>query len=408
MLSMFTGNTVSDSYGLHNGGIHLPRYPHFRHNSRHFSSTYYYRRSERYLDCQSARFVLVGGELITLIGSCAIDPALDLGSWWRGYFHEHFNHQRGEVIKFTRREELHNFLRDHPDSRIVAPHPYGGTANNFYLRDPAILVRLNDKGRMRELSSHTIPYDTYTPNAFARDDWKNHWRLPFVVKLTEPSGGGDGVIICLTDADITLAKRRFAGRKIKIEQYIDNPANNYNINLHVSQSGEISFIGGSLQHVSAEGKYTGNYIDLNWQPPQALETLCTEVAHNAWRTGWHGVCGLDILEDRDATLYFMDPNFRLNGSTPFYFLREYFATHYRQALLETGYYTWPGEPETFLDTFKTEIERKMLAPIGLYFDPQHDGHTRIYAAIAAEGDHEHIAFLKRKMAEKQLRPGINL
>ncbi len=410
MLSNFSGRTVSDSYGLEQGGIHLPRYPHFD-CSRAGRGGYFYARSERYLNCQSSRFVLVGGELITLIDKSAIDPTRDLDGWWNGYYREHFGNQRGDVIKVSRRQDICRYVADHPETPVVAPHPYdhaGVPSRNFYLGDPSLIVRLNDKGRMDELSSHTIPFSLYSAQAFARDEWKPEWRLPFVVKLTEPSGGGDGVAICLTDADVQTAKRRFAGRMVKIEHYIDNPANNYNINLQVSEAGHIRFIGGSLQQVSSEGKYSGNFIDLGWRPSEALEQVCLEIANNAWRAGWHGVCGLDILEDRDGKLYFMDPNFRLNGSTPFYFLREYFGTHYQRPMLETGYFNFPGEPTAFLDAFKSEIEKKILAPIGLYYDPDHDGKTRIYAAIAAENDPDEIRYRKRQLAEKQLLPGIDL
>lgn len=410
MLLNFSGRTVSDSYGLEQGGIHLPRYPHFD-RSRQRRGGYFYARSQRYLNCQSARFVLVGGELITLIDESAIDPTRDLDGWWSGYYREHFGEQQGEIIKFSQREEMCRYIAEHPRTPVVAPHPYdevGVPSRCFYLDDPSLILRLNDKGRMNELSSRTIPYCLYSAEAFARDEWKPEWRLPFVVKLTEPSGGGDGVAICLTEADIERAKQRFAGRMVKIEHYIDNPANNYNINLRVDKTGQARFIGGSLQQVSSEGKYAGNFIDLGWRPSADLEDLCIEIANNAWQAGWHGVCGLDILENSDGELYFMDPNFRLNGSTPFYLLRDYFGTHYQQPILETGYFHYRGDPVAFLDAFKTEIERKILAPIGLYFDPKHDGKTRVYAAIAAEGDFDEIRYRKRQLAEKQLLPGIDL
>ncbi|MGF1547992.1 MAG: hypothetical protein ACFCUG_11775 [Thiotrichales bacterium] len=412
MLQPFVGRTVADVYQLSAAAMHLPRYPQYRVDETVSARyRYYYNRSARYCSCQSARFVLFGGTVSTLVEDGVYDPTHDLSSWWNGYYREQFGAQVGEVIKYSGAQGYRAYLSANPEPRVITPHPYDDThipRERFYLSAPDVVARLNDKGEMRALSRRAVPYQVYDAASFAADHWRDEWELPFVVKLTTPSGGGDGVCICRDLNDVAAAKLRFAGQTVKLERYLDNIRRNINVNLCVTPTGAVSLIGGSLQRVESDARYAGNLIDLAWQPEDAVREICVEIADNAAQMGWHGVCGLDLIETDDGDYHFIDPNFRLNGSTPFYLMRDYFATHFATPLLSTGYYTYAGDPVTFLDEFRSEIEAKRLAPIGIYYDPCEDDLTRVYAAVTSDGDLDEYAAFEATLSAKRLRAGIYL
>lgn len=411
MLERYTGCTVSDAYATGAHGIHMPRYPYYADYDQPGNCHYYYRRSREYLACQTARFLLIGGEVTTLVKEGVIDPGSELNAWWHGFFREHFGGQMGEVAKYAGGYTYLEYLGNHPEAKLVVPHPYPPGQigrDHYYLENPDVIVHLNDKGQMADISSHCIPYRVYDAATFAGHGWREAWELPFVIKLAAPSGGGDGVAICHTDEDVAAAQIRFGGHRVKVEAFIGGYENNYNINLHVDRGGSIRFIGGSSQRVSAAARYEGNYIDLGWYPEPELEALCVEIIHNAWQLGWFGVCGLDVIQAADGKLYFIDPNFRLNGSTPFHFIRNHFLTHFQRPHLETGYFCFPGDPLAFLDEFRPEIEKKILAPVGLYHDPRYDQKTRVYLAQTTENDADAHASLRAGLMQRGLLPGIHL
>jgi hypothetical protein len=411
MLERYTGFTVSEAYAVGHKGIHMPRYPYYADYDQPGNCHYYYRRSTQYLTCQTARFLLIGGETTTLVKAGVVDPSRDLNDWWHGFFREHFGTQMGKVVQYRGGHTYLEYLGNHPESRLVVPHPYPPdqiASDHYYLENPELIVRLNDKGRMDEISSHCIPYKVYDAATFAGQSWRDEWQLPCVIKLAAPSGGGDGVAICHTEQDLLSAQARFVGHRVKIEAFIGGYEDNYNINLHVARDGTIRFIGGSSQRVSASARYEGNYIDSGWYPEPELEDICIEIASNAWQSGWFGVCGLDVIKAADGKLYFIDPNFRLNGSTPFHMIRPYFLSHFQRPNLETGYFCYPGNPVAFLDAFRPEIEKKILVPVGLYHDPGYDQNTRVYLAQVTENDVEAHLTLRNGLAQRGLLPGIQL
>ena len=181
-------------------------------------------------------------------------------------------------------------VAEHAGLRVVSPHPFDSAhvpAGRYYLDDPALTVRLNDKGRLRELTDRVPGHERLSAAAFARGQWRGRWALPFVIKLTEPSGGGDGVVLCRDEHDVREASRRFAGRPVKIEHYLQAIRNNYNVQLQITPDGRLAYIGGSVQRVLC-GAYAGNCIDLQWVPPAPVAAVCDQAARAAARSAGMG------------------------------------------------------------------------------------------------------------------------
>ena len=403
--------TLSGLFLLPRRALHLPRYPLYAPGEpRRGDYEYFFRRCHRYLSCQAARFLLFGGDFLTLADEAAVDLAADLSGFWSGFYREHFPDQHGEVLRYQGHTGYRDLVAKHSGHRIVSPHPFDSAhipAERYYLDDPDLVVRLNDKGRIGELTGRVPRAEVLGAAAFARGLWRGRWPLPFVLKIAAPSGGGDGVALCEVEADVREARSRFAGHRVKVEQLIGDIRNNFNIQLQVAPNGEVAYIGGSVQRVEG-GRYGGNLIDPQWVPPRPVARVCDQAARAAAALGWHGVCGLDLLEDAEGEVWLIDPNFRLNGSTPFFFLGDYLATRHRRPQLATGYFHYAGPPVELLDRFRREIHRRELVPIGACYDSREDGVTRLYAAVVSDDDPQAIPGLVAALAARGLAAGIGL
>ena len=406
--------SLSDLFVTPGPALHLPRYPCYGPHAdpgeaRAGDFDYFYLRGPRYLSCQASRFLLFGGSLLTLADDAALDLTGDWSGYWGGFYREHFPGRFGEILRHSGAQGHFQRVAEHPGHSVVSPHPFDSRqipAERYYL-DPCLVARLNDKGRMHELTDRVPRAEPLTPAAFALDSWRERWPLPFVIKITTPSGGGDGVALCHCEADLNQARQRFAGRRVKVQEYLADARANINVQLHVAPDGEIAFIGASQQRVEGSG-YCGNLIDPQWVPPPSVALICDQVARRAAALGWHGVCGLDLMEDAAGEVWLIDPNFRLNGSTPFFLLGDYLATRHRRPVLTTGYFCYPGPPVELFDRFHQEIDRRELLPIGAHYDPREDGNTRIYAAVIGEDDPQAHTGLLAAFAARHLIPGIHL
>lgn len=406
-----TANSFSDLFSLGRRVLHLPRYPRYDPGDERVGDfDYFFLRGERYLSCQAARFLLFGGDFITLADQAGVDLAADISNYWSGFYREHFAGQIGKVLRYAGRTGFRHRIAEYPELPVVSPHPFDSAyvpAGRYYLDAPSLAVRLNDKGRLHELSDRVLRHERLAPETFASGRWRDRWPLPFVVKLIEPSGGGDGVVLCRHERDGQEAQRRFAGRPVKIEHYLQDVRHNYNVQLQITPDGGLAYIGGSVQRVQC-GAYAGNDIDPQWIPPAPVAAVCDQAARAAAALGWHGVCGLDLIADGEGEVWLIDPNFRLNGSTPFFLLGDYLTDRHRHPRLTTGYFCYPGTPTELFDRFRREIHRGALVPVGAHYDPREDGITRLYAAVASDGDPQLSAALISAFAAKRLLPGIGL
>ncbi|WP_295426406.1 hypothetical protein [uncultured Thiodictyon sp.] len=97
-----TAGSLSDLFALGRPALHLPRYPLYRPGEALVGDyDYFFLRGERYLSCQAARFLLLGGDFITLADEAAVDLTVDVSAYWSGYYREHFADRIGAVLRYT-------------------------------------------------------------------------------------------------------------------------------------------------------------------------------------------------------------------------------------------------------------------------------------------------------------------
>jgi hypothetical protein len=148
---------------------------------------------------------------------------------------------------------------------------------------------------------------------------------PCVVKAAL-SSSGDGVYICRNDDDFYETRQQlkhFKG-KIIVESYIEIK-NNYCINFGIPHNPDqpIDIIGFNEQLIAANGDFLGGIINTTKLPGEIADITryMLEVALPAIRAmGWYGVGGLDIITDKTGKAYFIDGNFRMNGTSAYHFL----------------------------------------------------------------------------------------
>ena len=54
-----------------------------------------------------------------------------------------------------------------PDFTVISPHPYDSAfvpAKQYYLDDPTAVVDVSSKGKISKISSHALPYETFSLN----------------------------------------------------------------------------------------------------------------------------------------------------------------------------------------------------------------------------------------------------
>jgi hypothetical protein len=92
---------------------------------------------------------------LTLVDESAVHLPLNLPERWRGFFRECFPARSGEILRYRGPTGYRDALASHPMLPLVSPHPFDSAhcpAERWYLADPGLAVRLNDKGRLAEMT----------------------------------------------------------------------------------------------------------------------------------------------------------------------------------------------------------------------------------------------------------------
>ena len=142
--------------------------------------------------------------------------------------------------------------------------------------------------------------------------------LPAVLKaaVDEPTGGGTSVRICATPGDVRAALADLAScPEVVVEAFVPHERS-FNLQVAIPPSGDARVLGASEQVVTAEGRYRGNWLPPEHDPPAGAAALSLAIARGAAARGYSGILGLDLAAGPGGTPVVFDLNFRLNGSTP--------------------------------------------------------------------------------------------
>lgn len=228
---------------------------------------------------------------------------------------------RNEAIK----EALKAVAKDHS---LVMAQPYmSQRLADAYQIPPAITVWVNDKNNLQKIISKTYMPERLATFMDGRSLWEHRARLelPAVVKAAS-SSSGDGVYICLSEADLekaAMAMKDFHA-PILVERYVQ-AVKNYGLHFGIPHNpGQpIDIIGVNEQLTGDSGEFEGGIIRSRRIPRELqevkhyIEYVCLPKVR---KMGWYGVGCFDVLIDPSGRCYIVDSNFRMTGMSAYHFM----------------------------------------------------------------------------------------
>lgn len=225
----------------------------------------------------------------------------------------------GPVELFDGPEDYARALRDLSRERRVVVH-YRHAPEELpderYWIPAALLDALSDKARLAEwVPAERLARRTVVSAAALAAGAP--LPLPVVVKTAgdAPSAGGYGVRICHSEGAVIGAARAFADvPAVVVEEQL---AFERNLCLHygVDRAGTITFLAGAEQVIGADGRHGGNWLESARPVPKDAVDTGLAVCAAAWRRGYHGLAGIDVLVLGDGSHRVVDLNFRVNASS---------------------------------------------------------------------------------------------
>ena len=213
---------------------------------------------------------------------------------------------------------------------------------------------------------------------------------PIVLKVptSETSSGGLDVALCRRRRHLRRALARFASAETAIAESLVDATQNWCLQYAVLPNGEVREMGASEQVCMRNGVHAGNLLDLDGSPPAAAVSLGRAIAMEGGRLGFRGVCGFDILVDRQKKPFAIDLNFRPVSSTAFVYemtrrkARSGIGRFARLAFCRHG-----GSLERMIQRCEDGLDEGWILPLAT-FDPDHgglgSGPSRMRLAILAD------------------------
>jgi len=190
---------------------------------------------------------------------------------------------------------------------------------------------------------------------------------------------------------------------IIVSEFVKNEVQNYCVQFYVNKAGEITLIGTTSQLVTPEGNYLGGLIDYHNTDMSKFFEMIAAIGQYAYKQGYFGVIGFDVLEDQDGQFYAIDANFRVNGSTPLCLQRNTLLGLGKEVAKYSTDYRMEGTLDSILVTLKPELDRKDLIILSALEKVKYGKiYTEIYAIAAGESI-EQMQHIEQKLQDKGLR-----
>ena len=303
-----------------------------------------------------------------------------------------------DLLVYGSRDEYEGLLARAGPGEVAYQHvhPPSEARPETYAIERGVLLRLTNKGRLHEVvDGDRLPRRRVLPTRELATS-VSPGELPVVVKAAcdESLGGGDGVRICRSPADVAAAARDFdRSPEAVVEEHVQ-VVSNWCVNFAVAPGEPLRYLGAAEQIVSDDGAYRGSRIE--GEPAPALVEAGRAVAETARSLGYRGIAGFDVVGTDDGRTLVLDVNCRLNSCTTALLLRD--------SVLE-----WSGHTSVLASAWRTGlddlrlhaavselVERRSFVPIG-FFLPE-AGTRRVIGIVLADGRHEAEAAAARVRA----------
>lgn len=334
------------------------------------SSRGWYTSPPGHLDFQTGTLLALGGGIPYVVSAACVTPdALALSA------------EAGAPVNAT----LHTYRSEDEYfgllSRLAAqglrlatqrPHPEAEVTPASAVVNRSLIERINNKGCIADF----VPEEWLAPRVvYAVAELPPAETLlasgePVVLKVATgfPTGGGNGVWICRTPADVERARAACASEGfVVVEKYL-SIARSVCVHAVVVADGSCS-IPGVAEEICRNGKCVGNWLDPAGDavPGEVLDVV-SRVATTASAHGYRGLAGVDVALCQDGSLRVLDLNFRVNASTGGVWLRP--AIERTRGVLTMRRGTWTGEGgiAAMLRVVRAAVRRGTMVPLSIY-DP---------------------------------------
>ena len=298
---------------------------------------------------------------------------------------------QAEPLVYGSRAEYEALLAAAADGEVVYQHvhPSSEARPETYVVERDLLLRLTNKGRLHEfvaaehLPRRRVIATGSIAGAVAPDE------LPVVVKAAcdESLGGGDGVRICRSEADVAAAERDFrVSPEVVVEEFL-NVVSNWCVNFAIVPEEPVRYLGAAEQIVSSEGAYEGSRIGR-----VALADVVGvgySIAEAARDAGYRGIAGFDIVQTTDGRTAALDLNCRLNACTTALLLRYDLEEWSGRATMVAGDWETGLDDSGLLDRVSELVDRRVLVPTGSFLPRA--GARRVWGIVLGDDRPEALA-----------------
>jgi len=254
--------------------------------------------------------------------------------------------------------------RAHPEEEV-------GPAES--LVRPDLQRDLNDKGRMADVvpGAWLPPRRVLAVSELPPAEDLLAGGHPVVLKVATPlpSGGGHGVWVCHSLADVEIARSTLRRERFVVVEEHLRLRRTVCVHAVVLPDGTASVTGVAEEVCSADGRWLGNWLDAEADvvPNEVLDVVLRIVRLAAAR-GYRGIAGIDVAFPENGPPRILDLNFRINGSTAAAWLRA--GAERKRGTVSMRLRNWAGKRsfEEMILIARRAVERAALIPLCLY-DP---------------------------------------
>jgi len=307
----FKGTTAKDIYSFPH--INLPMYP-LEGEIKPSNRFYYSLMNEISRDFSASTLIPVSNGLNYLV----LPYSTRLMELFDYYQYTYGKECVGDLnnLVFTdnkKYKEVAERLAQQTGKKIISHLPYIDEKFSYY--DPEKQAYLNSKKNLEFLTT-AIPKRVVVHSDLLKTVLSE---MDFPVYLKGVHGIGGNYVVKLNSIKEfeNHSKLLSLMSEVVIEERFEHDLN-FNVQCCISSAGELSFLGYSTQLLS-ETLHIGNCVYLNStfeHLPAPVQLITEEACQSAYRLGYSGLVGLDILyRQRDNRAVLIDPNFRWNGST---------------------------------------------------------------------------------------------
>ncbi|CAG8972031.1 hypothetical protein HYALB_00004895 [Hymenoscyphus albidus] len=166
---------------------------------------------------------------------------------------------------------------------------------------------------------------------------------PFVIKMAQ-SCSGQGVWVVRSEADkknaldtIARALPKLIQQTVESNQHLNPssfilqemvPSETRGLSLFITKAGRPIFLGCCRQYVDDTGHWAGGFMSYDEQKALELEyaSIAKDIARHCHKVGYYGPFGVDVMDDGKNQKLVIDPNARVQGTTPLCFLKDHFTS----------------------------------------------------------------------------------